>query len=601
MLKKLILIKIIIFCLQLNISAKIYKGAEYRTKESFTYGRFEVNYIPANREAVISSFFTYHDSGPEWNEIDIEFNGRYSENIQFNSITPGQRFHIRKNYVEFDPYLDFHTYAFEWTPDYIAWFIDDKEVYRQTRDFVQTMQYEQKIMMNIWNPIYTNWVGYWNANALPAFAYYDWVSYSSYTPNNGNTGSNNNFTFQWKDEFNEFDSTRWQMAEHTFGGNQCDFYPGNIVFKDGLMVLCLTDETNTGFTDNASPEVLWARAHYDGTIKVMFSEELDQVSAQNPVNYLISGVTVKEAILSENGKSVLLKTQNYDITTLHTVVVMNVKDDSEKGNTIALKATAINNPVDFTYPLKINIGGDAWNDYLSDQEWRPDSEYGFLEGDVRNWPASIEISGTDEDDIFRSERKGLTTYKIRVPNGIYEINLMFAENDNNNPGDRVFEVIAEDSLISGSIDISALAGKSNLYTLNFTSIVEDEIIDIYFPELVDSAFINAIKIEQISTGINSQSSVKPSSFELMQNYPNPFNGITNIRIAVHANENYSYTIYNLLGQLVYHKNLGLLNPGIHNISWQADGSNSKNFNSGIYFLSVNNPTNNKTIKMVYLK
>ena len=67
---------------------KIYKGAEYRTKEAFTYGRFEAHYKPANREGVVSSFFTYHEitDSTSWNEIDIEVIGRYQNNIQFNVI-----------------------------------------------------------------------------------------------------------------------------------------------------------------------------------------------------------------------------------------------------------------------------------------------------------------------------------------------------------------------------------------------------------------------------------------------------------------------------------------------------------------------------------
>ncbi len=48
--------------------------------------------------------------------------------------------------------------------------------------------------MNIWNPLYENWAGVFNPEALPAFAYYDWVSYYSYTPGTGNYGTENNFT-----------------------------------------------------------------------------------------------------------------------------------------------------------------------------------------------------------------------------------------------------------------------------------------------------------------------------------------------------------------------------------------------------------------------
>jgi len=51
---------------------KVYKSAEYRTNESFLFGRYEVRYKSAYREGVVSSFFTYHDfdNSTGWNERD---------------------------------------------------------------------------------------------------------------------------------------------------------------------------------------------------------------------------------------------------------------------------------------------------------------------------------------------------------------------------------------------------------------------------------------------------------------------------------------------------------------------------------------------------
>jgi len=131
------------------VAAKNYKGAELRTREAYTYGRFEVHLKSAQREGMLSSFFTYHDGGGSWNEIDIEILGRYTDDVQFNTITPGQTNHLRHQPTPFNPHLDFHTYAFEWTPEYVAWFIDGVEVYRQTETHVATLNRPQKIMMNI--------------------------------------------------------------------------------------------------------------------------------------------------------------------------------------------------------------------------------------------------------------------------------------------------------------------------------------------------------------------------------------------------------------------------------------------------------------------
>lgn len=139
--------------------------------------------------------------------------------------------HVHHQWVNFNPALDFHIYAIEWTPEYVAWFIEGDEVYRQTGERVSTLDKPQKIMMNIWNPAYKGWVGSWDNRILPLFAYYDWVSYSSYTPGSGNTGTVNNFSLQWKDDFDIWNQSRWQKATHTFEGNNCDFIPENVFLK----------------------------------------------------------------------------------------------------------------------------------------------------------------------------------------------------------------------------------------------------------------------------------------------------------------------------------------------------------------------------------
>ena len=77
-------------------------------------------------------------------------------------------------------------------------------------------------MMNIWPPDWVPWVGTLNENCLPLFAYYEYASYASYTPGTGDCGTDNNFTLQWKDEFESWDQTRWEKGTHTWGGNNSD-------------------------------------------------------------------------------------------------------------------------------------------------------------------------------------------------------------------------------------------------------------------------------------------------------------------------------------------------------------------------------------------
>lgn len=597
----LFLVLILLFN-QNSLNGKVYKGAEYRTKAAFTYGRFEARFKPANREGVVSSFFTYHEisSSANWNEIDIEFIGRYSNNIQFNTITGGQKNHVRSNYLDFDPYIDFHTYAFEWTPDYIAWFVDGEEVYRQTGDFIQTVFREQKIMMNIWNPVYTSWVGYWSDEFLPARSYYDWVSYSSYTPGSGSSGTNNNFTLQWKDDFDSWDQSRWEKATHTFSGNLADFVQENAVFQDGYLVLCLTDENNTGFTDNKPPAILWARENFDNTVIVKFSEEIDKTSAEKISNFSIPGVQITNAVLSEDKKNVLLSTQNYDQNITYNVIVNNIYDDESTPNKMSLKAKTVNQINELSFPIMINTGGAASGNFITDQEFGSSVEYGYLNGAAKMWPQNIIIGGTSNGNIYKNELNGMTTYKIRVRNGSYNIKLMFAENEFEEVGKRIFDVVAEGELLKDNLDIYAEVGKNYAYEINANIGVNDEKIDLYFPEEIGVSILNGIIIEQITTGMNEYIII-PKEFELMQNYPNPFNNSTIIKYSLNQPQNLKLKIFDLLGRNINSIDIGSKPSGEHSVEWDGTDLNKNFVSSGVYFYQLEGDQISQIKKLMLVK
>ena len=587
-----------------SINSKDYKGAEYRTIESFLYGRFEVSYKPANREGVVSSFFTYHDFTPQtsWNEIDLEFIGRYSNSIQFNTITPGQRFHIRSQHIDFDPYIDFHEYAFEWTPDYVAWFIDGTEVYRQTGDHIQTLQYPQKIMMNIWNPVYTNWVGYWKDEYLPAVSMYDWVQYSSFTPGSGNYGTDSNFTVQWRDDFNSYNESRWTKAAHTFGGNLADFEPNNIIFENGKLKLFLTNQTDIGGIDKIPPKIIWSRANYDSSISIKFSEELDKESAENVANYILTGGNINQAILNPNEVYVTLITKGFNPYLSNNLIYKNVKDKSPTGNPSPLSVSILRQVEQIIFPIKINIGGGEIGGYKADQEWSSTTNYGYWMGDKKDWPQDLTITGTSNPQIFLTERKGLINYFIKIPNGRYKVALFFSENENNNTGDRVFNVYAEDTLFAGNIDVFELVGKNFVYTIEKELDVNDEVITLHFEEYNDSAFINAIVVDEIVTSIDDgNKSNLIDQFELYQNYPNPFNRSTKIDYTLPYNSNVELKIFNFLGEQIYLKSKISQTKGIHSFYWDGLTTEGEELTSGVYIYQISTGEFITAKKLIYLK
>ena len=66
-----------------------------------------------------------------------------------------------------------------------------------------------------------------------------------YTPGRGEHGSD--FTLDWTDDFNSFNSSRWSKGNWTFEGNRVDLTPNNIYTKDGMLILALTRKGQESF------------------------------------------------------------------------------------------------------------------------------------------------------------------------------------------------------------------------------------------------------------------------------------------------------------------------------------------------------------------
>ncbi|WP_297417629.1 glycoside hydrolase family 16 protein [Clostridium sp.] len=156
--------------------SKPYASAEYRTNDTCSYGRYYVNMKPAKNPGIVSSFFTYTGptDGTPWDEIDIEFLGKDTTKVQFNYFTNGVGNHEYIYNLGFDASTSYHTYAFNWQPNYIAWLVDGKEVYRATNNIPS---HPGKIMMNLWPGTgVDSWLGAYDG-VTPINAYYDWVAY----------------------------------------------------------------------------------------------------------------------------------------------------------------------------------------------------------------------------------------------------------------------------------------------------------------------------------------------------------------------------------------------------------------------------------------
>jgi hypothetical protein len=89
-----------------------------------------------------------------------------------------------------------------------------------------------------------------------------------------------------------------------------------------------------------------------------------------------------------------------------------------------------------------------------------------------------------------------------------------------------------------------------------------------------------IKLQDSPLGVTLEPT-HPTRTELLQNYPNPFNPRTTIRFELSAAQHVTLKVYNLLGKEVATLLNGNLQPGEHEVQWDASGQAS-----GTYFYQL---------------
>jgi len=159
----------------------VFDCGEFRSVYNYGYGKYEVNMMPAKNIGIVSSFFTYTgpSDGQPWDEIDIEFLGKNTNQVQFNYFVNGVGGHEQIVNLGFDASQGYHTYAFDWQPTYIKWYVDGVLKRTVTGNSTTLPSHSSKIMMNIWNGVgVDSWLGAYNG-ANPLYAYYDWFKYTS--------------------------------------------------------------------------------------------------------------------------------------------------------------------------------------------------------------------------------------------------------------------------------------------------------------------------------------------------------------------------------------------------------------------------------------
>jgi len=227
-------------------SAYAVSSAEFYTATGYQYGRVEARVQFSHGDGVVSSFFLWKDrseqAGVFWNELDFEKVGAACE-LETNAFYGDpEAVHVEGHGAPADYCGTFHTYAYEWTPDYIAWFVDGVEIRRETGDaalaYAENTPDGMQIRFNVW-PGDASFGGNFDPAILPVHQYVNWVQYSSY--------ADGAFTLEWREDFSAATApSGWRTATWGSPKNLSTHTAANVSFVDGYAILSLTADDATG-------------------------------------------------------------------------------------------------------------------------------------------------------------------------------------------------------------------------------------------------------------------------------------------------------------------------------------------------------------------
>lgn len=242
-----------------TLHAKPWKSAELITRETYKYGAFEARIKAAEGSGMISTFFLWKDgsewAGAEWQEQDFEIWGMNGK-VQTQAMTPGDAAlgtnrteHSAVHELPTKAWERYYTYRMEWTPTYLAYYIDGQLVRKETDTAVYSKLLNpqraepMQLRTGLWAGDF-GWSGPFDSTKAPQDAYVNWLSVYDYTPGNGPGGSD--FSLRWKDDFNALDWGRWWAANWTFEYSVSDYAGGNLKTKDGSLVAMFRHWTQEG-------------------------------------------------------------------------------------------------------------------------------------------------------------------------------------------------------------------------------------------------------------------------------------------------------------------------------------------------------------------
>jgi GR25 family glycosyltransferase involved in LPS biosynthesis len=162
-----------------SLGVREFSAASLCSRDRYLYGRFEARFQASDAPGVITGFFLHRNSPRQ--EIDIEIAGNRPDrlllNVFYNPGGEGARFDYgyrgAPSYVDlgFDASSEPHSFAIEWSPCEIRWYVDDQLVHRRALwDPTPIPDLPMSLHVNCWPSRSTQLAGRVSSRRLPAIA-----------------------------------------------------------------------------------------------------------------------------------------------------------------------------------------------------------------------------------------------------------------------------------------------------------------------------------------------------------------------------------------------------------------------------------------------
>jgi hypothetical protein len=338
--------------------------------------------------------------------------------------------------------------------------------------------------------------------------------------------------------------------------------------------------------DITPPEVGGAVLEDSLTLRITFSESLEESSAENINNYSITNnIIVNSATLNV---SVVTLTTSAHSPGQYTVTVSNVKDLA--GNQI----TSNSNSADYEM-LEDPTGGelemldiiDVTASIVPQPDHSPEKTIdgnGYFQGDPDSRWAGDTMPEWIQFDLGLEQVLELCKLSFyRWNEGrIYDYSILVSPDNNT-----WTEVLSHVQSVNEEWTMSELGG------------IQARYLRLIFHSSNQTSWASLWECEiwgYDQTTSNNGSSLTPREFNLSQNYPNPFNPSTQILVSLPSDQEIKLSVYDMLGELVSELVNGNYTAGTHKFEFNASG-----LPTGVYFYRIESAEFIDTKKMVLIR